>query len=257
MKNIRTLGILAPLVFALVFPLLFSNPAVTTIAVFTLIFAGAVVGWNVFSGYTGYISLGHATFYGFGAYILTIICQVWNIQGGFLPLFLLPVVGLVTGFCSLPLGWIALKTRRHVFMVLSIAIFALSAQFPNLLSGLITGMSEQSLPIPTWSWETYNLPFYYTALVLLLLALGVSWYIRYSKYGLSLLAIRDDEDRAQGLGVKVGPYKLGVYVISAIFVGMAGAMNAYFLGFISPTSAFDRSFNIAIPLMAFLGLPPK
>jgi branched-chain amino acid transport system permease protein len=49
MKNVRTLGILAPLVF----PLLFSNPAVTTIAVFTLIFAGAVVGWNVFSGYTG------------------------------------------------------------------------------------------------------------------------------------------------------------------------------------------------------------
>jgi ABC-type branched-subunit amino acid transport system permease subunit len=127
------------------------------------------------------------------------------------------------------------------------------AQSPNLLSGLITGMSEQSLPIPTWSWDTYNLPFYYTALVLLLLALGVSWYIRYSKYGLSLLAIRDDEDRAQGLGVKVGPYKLGVYVISAIFVGMAGAMNVYFLGFISPTSAFDRSFNIAIPLMAFLG----
>jgi branched-chain amino acid transport system permease protein len=253
MKNIRTLGVLAPLVFALVFPLLFSNPAVTTIAVFTLIFAGAAVGWNVFSGYTGYISLGHATFYGLGAYILMIICQVWNIPGGFLPLFLLPIVGLVTGFCSLPLGWIALKTRRYVFMVLSIAIFALSAQFPNLLSGLTIGMNEQSLPIPTWSWDTYNLPFYYTALVLLLLALGVSWYIRYSKFGLSLLAIRDDEDRAQGLGVKVGPYKLGAYVISAIFVGMAGAMNTYFLGFVSPTSAFDRSFNIAIPLMVFLG----
>ena len=253
MKNNRIFGLLAPLVLALVFPLLFSNPAVTTIAVFTLIFAGAAVGWNVFSGYTGYISLGHATFYGLGAYILTIICQKWNIPGGFLPLFLLPVVGLLTGFCALPLGWIALKTRRHVFMVLSIAIFALSAQFPNLLSGLITGMSEQSLPIPTWSWDTYNLPFYYTALSLVLLALGVSWYIRYSKYGLGLLAIRDDEERAQGLGVMTGPYKLGVYVISAIFVGMAGAMNVYFLGFVSPASAFDRSFNIAIPLMAFLG----
>lgn len=253
MKNIKTLGVLALLAFALVFPLLFSNPAVTTIAVFTLIFAGAAVGWNVFSGYTGYISLGHATFYGLGAYILTILCQKWNIPGGFLPLFLLPVIGLVTGFCSLPLGWIALKTRRYVFIVISIAIFALSAQFPNLLSGLITGMSEQSLPIPSWSWDTYNLPFYYTALVLLLLALSVSWYIRYSKYGLSLLAIRDDEDRAQGLGVKVGPYKLGVYMISAIFVGMAGAMNAYFLGFVSPASAFDRSINIAIPLAAFLG----
>ena len=134
MKNVRTLGILAPLTFGLVFPLLFSNPAVTTIAVFTLIFAGAVVGWNVFSGYTGYISLGHATFYGLGAYILTIICQVWNIPGGLIPFFLLPVVGLVTGFCSLPLGWIALKTRRHVFMVLSIAIFALVRSPPIFLA---------------------------------------------------------------------------------------------------------------------------
>jgi branched-chain amino acid transport system permease protein len=253
MKNTRTLIVLTPLAFSLVFPLLFTNPAVTTIAVFTLIFAGAAVGWNIFSGYTGYISLGHTAFYGLGAYILLIMCQRWNIPGGFPPFFLLPVVGLVTGICSLPLGWIALKTRRYVFMVLSIAIFALCAQIPNLLSSATTGMSEESLPIPAWSWNTYNLPFYYIALVLLLLALGVSWYIRNSKYGLSLLAIRDDEDRAQGLGVKVGSHKLGAYVISAIFVGMAGAMNAYFISFISPTSAFNSSFNIAIPLMAFLG----
>jgi branched-chain amino acid transport system permease protein len=138
-------------------------------------------------------------------------------------------------------------------MVLSIAIFALCAQLPNLLSGITTSMGEISLPIPSWSGDTYNLPFYYTSLVLLCIALSASWYIRHSKYGLILLAIRDDEERAQGLGVKVRPYKLGAYVISAIIVGMAGAMNAYFLGFISPTSAFDRSTNIATPLMAFLG----
>jgi len=92
MKNIRSLILLALFVFSLVFPLLFTNPALTTIAVFSSIFAGAAVGWNVFSGYTGYISLGHAAFYGIGAYILTILCQMWNIPGGFYPFILLPVV---------------------------------------------------------------------------------------------------------------------------------------------------------------------
>lgn len=253
MKNKLTLVALASLALSLMFPLLFSNPAVTTIAVFTLIFAGAATSWNIFSGYTGYISLGHAAFYGIGAYILMILCQVWNIPGGALPLLLLPVVGLATGICAIPLGWVALKTRRYIFMVLTIAIFVISSQLPNLLNNITTSMGELSLPIPTWSGDIYNLPFYYTALILLLLALGVSWYIRNSKYGLSLLAIRDDEDRALGLGVKTTVYKLAAFVISAIFVGMAGALNAYFLGFVSPTSAFDRSFNIAVPLMAFLG----
>ncbi|HTD19710.1 MAG TPA: branched-chain amino acid ABC transporter permease, partial [Ktedonobacteraceae bacterium] len=65
--------------------------------------------------------------------------------------------------------------------------------------------------------------------------------------------LRDDEGRAQGLGVQVGASKLIVFMVSASFVGMAGAISAYFLGSISPPSAFDRSLNIAIPLMALLG----
>src|SRR5215469_16157363 len=116
MDRIRASGLLVCLAFALVFPVLFSNPAVTTIAVFTLIFALAATGWNIFSGYTGYISLGHAAFYGFGAYILLIFCQAWSLPGGILPLLLLPCVGLVTGFFAFPLGWIALKTNTYSFV---------------------------------------------------------------------------------------------------------------------------------------------
>jgi branched-chain amino acid transport system permease protein len=162
-------------------------------------------------------------------------------------------VGLATALCSLPPGWIALKTRRYTFIVIAIAIYTLIAQLPNLLSGNFPGLSEITLPIPVWSGDFFNLPFYYAALALLLLAVGVSWWIRRSKYGLGLFAIRDDEDRALGLGLKVGHLKLTSFMISAGFAGMAGAMTAYFLGFISPTSVFDHSLNIAIPLMVFLG----
>jgi branched-chain amino acid transport system permease protein len=253
MNNIRTPVVLACLALALLFPVLFSNPAVTTIAVFTLIFALAATGWNIFSGYTRYISLGHAAFYGLGAYILMIFCQLWNVPGDFPPLLLLPVVGLVTGICAFPLGWVALKTNHYTFIAITIAIFTIVSQVPNLLSGITTGLSQLSLPIPLWSGDVYNLPFYYSALLLLVLALGVSWWIRQSKYGLGLLAIRDDEARAQGLGVNVGPFKLAAFIISAIFVGMAGALSAYFISLISPTSAFDTSLNIAIPLIVIFG----
>ncbi|MGH2494495.1 MAG: branched-chain amino acid ABC transporter permease [Ktedonobacteraceae bacterium] len=253
MKNTRLLAALASLGIFAVFPLLFSNPAITTVAVFALIFAGAAMGWNIFCGYTGYISLGHAAFYGIGAYILALMCQIWNIPGGIIPFLLLPVVGLLTGVCSLLLGWIALKTRRFTFLVITIAIFSVAAQLPNFLTGFIPGISLLTLPIPAWGGSTYNVPFYYIAFLLLILAFGVSWWIRHSRYGLNLLAIRDDEARAEGLGLKVGPLKLSAFMISASFVGMAGAMSVYFIGFISPTSAFDRSLNIAIPLMVFLG----
>lgn len=235
------------------FPLVFPNPAITTIAVYVLIFAGAATGWNIFSGYTGYISLGYAAFAGFGAYMLAILCQVWKVPGGFLPFLLLPLVALITALYSLPLGWVALKTRHYTFLVITIAIFVVTTQLPDLLTGINPTLQEETLPIPLWNAVQFNAAFYYTALALLAISLGISWWIRSSKYGLLLRAIRDDEDRAQGLGVTAGPVKLSAFMISASFAGMAGAITAYFLGFVTPVSAFDRSLNIAIPLMAFAG----
>src|SRR5258706_6401972 len=160
MNKIRTLGILVYLAFALVFPVLFTNQAVTTIAVFTLILALAATGWNIFSGYTRYISLGHAAFYGLGAYILVVVCQVWNVPGGFPPLLLLPVVGLMTGICALALGWVALKINHYIFIAITIDIFTIVAQVPNLLNGMATGLSKLSLASPLWTGDVYNLDFY-------------------------------------------------------------------------------------------------
>lgn len=74
MRVVKIAGLLILLAFAIAFPLLFPNPAVTTVAVFTLMFAAAATAWNIFSGYTGYIALGHAAFFGTGAYVMAILC---------------------------------------------------------------------------------------------------------------------------------------------------------------------------------------
>ncbi|MBA2393902.1 MAG: branched-chain amino acid ABC transporter permease [Ktedonobacteraceae bacterium] len=254
MRIFKTVGILLLLVIAIVFPLVFSNPAVTTIAIFTLIFAAATTGWNIFSGYTGYVSLGHAAYFGVGGYAMAILCQDWKVPGGYMPFLLVPLAGLVAALFAIPLGWIALRVRRHTFVVITIAIFFILQLFSFNLRGLTNGSTGLSLPIPIdWSGDFFNFPFYYAALIVLVVAIAISWWVRNSKYGLGLLAIRDDEDRALGLGVSTGPSKLVAFVISALIVGMVGAIWAYFVESIYPPSGFDATFDLAVVLMAYLG----
>jgi branched-chain amino acid transport system permease protein len=254
MKIFKTVGLLLLLVIVIVFPLVFPNPAVTTIAIFTLIFAAAATGWNIFSGYTGYISLGHAAYFGLGGYALAIMCQDWKIPGGYLPFLFVPVAGLVAALFGVPLGWIALRVRRHTFVVITIAIFFILQLLAYNLRALTNGSTGLSLPIPLdWSGDFFNFPFYYAALVVLLAAIAISWWVRNSKYGLGLLAIRDDEDRALGLGVSTVSSKLVAFVISAFIVGMVGAIWAYFIESIYPPSGFDAIFDLSVVLMAYLG----
>ena len=251
---VRVIGLLLLLAGLMAFPLLFSNPAVTAIAVFTLLFAAATTGWNIFSGYTGYIALGHAAYFGIGAYALAIICQDWQVPGGYLPFLYVPLAGVIAALCAVPLGWIALRVRRHTFVVITIAMFFILQLLAYNLRGLTNGSTGLSLPIPTdWGGDFFNTPFYYASLVVLLIAVALSWWIRNSKYGLGLLAIRDDEDRALGLGVKVEFSKLAAFVMSALIVGMVGAVWAYFIESIYPPFAFDATLDVAIALMAFLG----
>ncbi len=255
MKAIRTAGLVLLLGLAVAFPIIVPSPAITTVAVFTVLFAAATTGWNIFSGYTGYIALGHAVYFGLGSYAIAIMCEAWKIPGGNIPFLLVPLAGLVAAAFAVPFGWIALRTRRHAFIVITIATFFIMQLMAYNLRPITHGSAGMSLPLPpvTWTGNGYNVRFYYVALAILLVALGVSWWVRNSKYGLGLLAIRDDEDRALGLGVKTGPFKLSAFIFSAFFVGMAGALHAYFIGSIFPTFAFDALFDVIVALMTFLG----
>ena len=250
----KTVVLLALLAIAIAFPLVFSNSFVTGLALFALMFAAAATGWNIFSGYTGYIALGHATYFGLGAYALAIMCQDWKIQGDYTPFLLVPAAGLIAAIIAIPLGWISLRVRRHAFIVITIAVFFIFQLLAYNLTQFTNGTIGLNLPIPIdWTGDFYNIPFYYVALVMLLVAIAISWWVRNSKYGLGLLAIRDDEDRALGLGVKTGLSKLAAFVISAFIVGMVGAIWAYYVFVIYPNTAFDATFDVAIALMAFLG----
>jgi branched-chain amino acid transport system permease protein len=227
--------------------------SVMSIAVFTVIYAGAATAWNIFSGYTGYIALGHAVFFGTGAYALAIICKHWQVTSDYGPMLLLPICGLIAAVVAVPLGAIALRARSHTFVVITIAMFFIFQLLAYNFRDLTHGSAGYELPIPSWEGPAFDPPFYYVGLIILLLALAVSWWVRSSKYGLGLLAIRDDEERALGLGVKTGPSKLLAFAISAFFVGMLGGLWADYIESVFPNTGFDALFDVALALMAFLG----
>lgn len=263
MRWFKTIGLLVLLAFAIAFPQIFSNGEITSIAFFTLLFAGIVTGWNILTGYTGYIALGHTLYFGIGAYSLAVICDHWGIMAnqpfGIVPagyniFLLIPIAGLIAAVIAIPTGWVALRVRRHTFIIITIALFFIGQLLAYNLHDFTKGSSGFDLPLPfQWGGDFFNIPFYYAALGLLLIAAVMSWWVRQSKYGLGLLAIRDDEDRAKGLGVKTEFSKLTAFVISTFVVGMAGALWAYFIGIVYPNTGFDPLYDLTMALMGFLG----
>ncbi len=249
---LRAAGTIVLLAVFAAFPLVFTNPLIPTYGIFTLIFIAAAAAWNIFSGYTGYISLGHAVFFGTGAYFTGIATKDWHVPGSDVFALLL-LTGVVGAIVAVPFGLVALRVRRHTFVVITIAVFFIFQLMAYNLQSITGGTSGFLAPILNFAAATYNNPFYYTALAIAVATVAVSWLIRRSRFGLQLRAIRDDEDRAAGLGVRTMQVKLSAFVISAAPVAMVGGLTWYFTISIDPTSAFDPLFDIAIALMAFLG----
>ena len=247
----RAGGILVLLAAIAIFPLVFTNALVTTIAVDTLIFVAAASAWNIFSGYSGYISLGHAVFFGCGAYTVGIAARDWHLTGNAV-FALIPLAAVVAAVIAVPFGLVALRVRRHTFVVVTIAIFFIFQLMAANFS-FTGGTSGLSAPFLAWNPATYNDPFYYLALAIVVGTVGLAWLIRGSRFGLQLRAIRDDEDRARGLGVRTMRVKLAAFVISAFVIGMLGGLWFYFITQVLPQSGFDPLFDLSVALIAFFG----
>ena len=249
----RLAGLILLGALALLVPVLVPDPAWTSIGVFTMMFVGLATSWNIMGGYTGYISLGHAGFFGFGCYALGLPLAHLHIGGGFAPFFLVPLAGLLTALFAIPVGWVALRTRAATFVIVTIAVmFMLQLAASNLI-GLTGGTGGLRFPNPRWSGDVFNDPFYYAMLLLAVVAIATSWSIRRSKFGLGLLAIRDDEDKAMAVGVPTRTFKLTAFVISATLVGMIGGVYGYYVTYVYPEFVIDPLTGISMVLMAFLG----
>ncbi len=236
-------------VLLLLYPVISDNLYYQNMIILSLVFAIGAVGLNVISGYGGYISLGQGAFLGLGAYTLAILStrvdlSVW---------VWVPVAGLVAGIFAALLGVIALRTRGPSFVIMTIAFLFLLQIVATNWSSLTNGTAGITLPLPMWDIAYQNWPFYYALAGLLGLSLLMSWRIRRTKFGMGLVAMREDEDKAATVGVATPIYKLLGFVASAVFVGMAGAIYGYYLAFVDPTGMFNILLSVQILLSMLLG----
>jgi branched-chain amino acid transport system permease protein len=226
---------------------------VLNIAVFTLMYAVMSSSWNLVGGFAGYPSLGHAAFFGIGAYGTALWFQHHAITSGYEPFELLPLVGILAALLGLPVAMIAMRTRSDVFAIVTITLLFVTQTLAFNLRSLTHGAQGLSIAVAPFSARTYERPFYYVLLLLLAVAMGISLGAMRSKFGLSLAAVRADEDKARGIGVRTFGVKLLSFSISVGLTAMVGGIWAYYEGFIYPQFAIDPLVTIAIVLMTFLG----
>lgn len=233
----------------LAYPWILRQPYYHVLGFNVMLFATMATSWNILGGYTGYKSLGHSAFYGLGAYLVAIAASRlgWN------PLWSAPLLALVVALVAVVLGWIMLRTSGSAFVIATIAMLLIFRLLALNLRSITKGAPGLSQPLPPWTPEFSRMPFYYYMLAVLILALAVSAYVRRSRFGLGLLAIRDDEGKAEMVGVNTTLYKVLAFGFSAYFVGLGGGIWSYHTTHISPVFAFDIIVGVEMILMTMLG----
>lgn len=237
------------LVVALAYPWVLRSPYYHVLGFNVVMFATMATGWNILGGFAGYKSLGHSAFFGLGAYATALSAN----HLGWHPMVSAPFTSLAVAVVALGLGWIALRTSGTAFVLATIALLLIFRTLALNARDVTGGASGLSLPLPPWSPEFSRMPFYYYMLGGMLVALMVSSFVRSSRFGLGLQAIRDDDGKAEMVGVGTTLYKVIAFGLSAYFVALAGGVWAYFSAHISPVFAFNILVDVDIVLSTMLG----
>ena len=242
----------AVFVILMLLPLFLDNYA---LGIFIMIFYWAYVGqsWNVLTGYTGHISLGHALYIGIGAYATTYLAQTIGLTpwiGMFLGGFIAMAIALCLGFLGFRFG---LRGVYFVIMTIAFAELARLAVSHIEALGSFTGIFLDFNPSFYNFQFRGNIPYYYIALGFMVASLIVVRIIEVSKVGRFIVAIREDEEAAQALGVNTFKYNMIAIAISAFMTSLAGAFYANYIFYLHPNSLFGMSLSIELILRPIVG----
>ena len=251
MKRIYALLLIA-LLFLLVLPQFLSSYA---LGIFILIFFYAYLGqaWNILTGYTGVISLGHSIYVGIGAYVTIYLTMTLGLSpwiGMWVGGICAGIVGLVIGFFGFRFG-----LKGVYFVLLTIAFAEIGRLI--VLHLKVFGSFQGLFITPQFSFANFqfkgNLPYYYIALGYVIFSVIVVRLIERSKIGRYIVALREDEDAAESLGVDVFRYKMIAICISAFMTSLGGAFYANYLYYLHPGTMMSMAFSIEIILRPIIG----
>ena len=242
----------AAILTLLVLPAVLSSYAVT---VFIFIFFYGYLGqaWNVLGGYAGQLSAGHAAFVGVGGYATTLLSMHWGLS----PWIGMLVGGVLAAALGAVIGGLGFRfgLRGFYFVLLTVA-FAEVCRIITLNTEAMGGALGLYITFTGNPWQLQfqdNRAYYYVALGLMMFATGVVALVERSRLGAYLVAIREDEDAAEALGVDTFRYKLCAIVLSAFLTGLGGAFYANYLFSLQPNAVFGIPLSVDIIIRPVIG----
>lgn len=244
--------LLAAIVVVGAFPIV-TGSAATREVIFTMLLSVVLASsLNIILGYTGYVSFGHVVFFGLGGYVGLFLMSTYNAS-----LWLaIPAGGAAAALLAFLLGKAILRLRGAYFALATIGVNEAMRAFINNFDpfGGPIGISLNFSVYNAYGgaaralWLTY-----YLLVALTLITLLLSFLVKTSKFGLGLVAIREDEDAAEVMGVITPNAKTWAYVLSAVLPGMVGVLFYFKNGNIEPVDAFRLHFSIEFLVMVMLG----
>jgi len=211
----------------------------------TFIFVTLAVAWNMVGGYAGQVSFGYAAFFGTAAYVTAILWSRYQWE----PVLTLPLAGLAAVVVSLIVGLPCFRLLGPYFSIATIGVGEASRVLALNLDQLTGGASGLNLPlsVPSKPW------FYWSGLALAVVAVAVSAWMRASRVGLGLFALRMDQDAAESVGVNSTVYKNIAHSSSAFLVGVAAGLYVVYFSYVHPNQVFGFDLSIGMVLMGVIG----
>jgi len=233
-------------------PLVVHDVFLQRVGALVLLAAISASAWNLLGGYAGQVSIGHAVYFGAGAYASLVVYT----QFGWPPIAGAPVGVAVSMAISLVVGTPTFRLRGHYFSMATIAaaelIRILASNWP--LVGAAVGLMGPPVPRSVWDLSFISpIPYHYLFLAVLVVLLGLTWHMQRSRMGYYLAAIRDGDRAAASLGVPVLRYKLYALLLSAAFTSLAGSLYAVMVGFADPDSTLGILVSVKMVIVAALG----
>jgi branched-chain amino acid transport system permease protein len=211
------------------------------------LFASLGLAWNLVGGYAGQLSLGHAAYFGVGAYGLALFSGKLG-----MPPWLAVLMGVASALlCALLIGGVSFRLRGPYFALATIAFAEILRLAAKNLSGLTGG--DVGVQVPALFHGSINRSFYWAAVTLVALALALTVIISRAKFGYYLMAIRENEDTALSVGIGAARNKLAALLISAALTAVAGALYASAFLFIVPDQVLALDVSNEIAIVAMLG----
>jgi branched-chain amino acid transport system permease protein len=223
------------------------------VLVLTLLYAALAQSWNILGGYCGQISLGHALYFGVGAYVTSYLFVTYGIT----PWIGMVAGGILSAALAFTLGYFCFSLKGHYFSIATIVIAEIGLLIVHNAEFLGGALGIQ-WPFGSDSWMTLQfardkVPYVHLALALFVVTWIVAYVIEGSRWGYWWRAIKDNPEAAESLGVEVFRSKMMAAGVSAFFTAVAGAFYAAFVAYIDPESVMAFRFSLLFALPAVLG----